>query len=276
MMTTGASRSRAQETFEHRTIEQMVVQRLQESITQGRLVPGQKLVYADIAEQMNVSVTPVREAVKTLEALGLVTIRPHRTAIVSYLTEDQVQQLYALRLLLEGWATERTVENMEAEDVSHLKNVYEEMDRVVEVLNRNVNDVVRTEAIVSLQHLHNEFHSCIYSRSGNEYLDQAIRVLRSQVATYWPVINRYSIERVNMSHRQHFDIFCACEQRKPAEASELMKRHLQGTVPWIIEHIRAVHREGGEGRRRGKVGVGTIAELRSGGSARRVQAGSGS
>jgi DNA-binding GntR family transcriptional regulator len=264
-MTSGTSRYRSQETLEHRTIEQMVVQRLRDAITQGRLVPGQKLVYADIAEQMNVSVTPVREAVKTLEALGLVTIRPHRTAIVSSLTEDQVQQLYALRLLLEGWATERTVTSMSPEDISHLKNVYEEMDRVVEVLNRNVNDVVRTEAIVSLQHLHTDFHSSIYAHSGNEYLDQAIRVLRSQVATYWPVINRYSIERVNISHRQHFDILCACEQKNPAEASQLMQKHLQGTVPWIIEHIRTVNTQSGEGQRRGKLDLDTVAVLRHGG-----------
>jgi DNA-binding GntR family transcriptional regulator len=264
MMMSVPPRYNAQEFPQHLTIEQSVVQRLQEAITQGRLVPGQKLVYADIAEQMNVSVTPVREAVKTLQALGLVTIRPHRTAFVSSLTEEQVQQLYSLRLLLEGLAVERTVEDMTADDVSHLKNVYEEMDRVVEVLNRDVNDVVRTEAIVSLQHLHNDFHSSLYSRSGNQYLDQVIKVLRSQVATYWPVINRYSIERVNMSHRQHFAILTASEQRKPAEASKLMRSHLEGTVPWIIEHIRAVNTEAGEGKTRKKHVIIPTVESRPG------------
>ena len=245
MTMTSPSRYRSQDTYEHRTIEQSVVQRLQQAITQGHLVPGQKLVYSEIADEMNVSVTPVREAVKTLEALGLVTIRPHRTAFVSYLTEDQVEQLYALRTLLEGLATQRTVERITPDEISHLTEVYGEMDRVVETLNRVINDVVRSEGIVSLQHLHNDFHSSLYASCGNEYLIQTIGLLRSQVATYWPVINRYSIERVNKSHRQHFDILTACEQKQSMLASELMQSHLQGTVPWIIEHIRTDHRQDG-------------------------------
>jgi len=226
--------------YEHLTIQQSVVQKLQAAITQGYLLPGQKLVYADIANDLNVSVTPVREAVKTLEALGLVTIRPRRTAFVSCLTEGQVQQLYEMRTLLEGLATQHTVENMTDEGVSHLKNVYEEMDRVVELLNRAGNDVARSESIVSLQRLHNDFHASLYSSCGNQYLSQTIETLRSQVATYWPVINRYSVERVNISHREHYGILTACEERKPVLAAELLRSHLAGTVPWIIDHINAV------------------------------------
>jgi len=94
----------SQDSYEHRTIQQTVVQVLHDAITQGHLVPGQKLVYLEIADQLNVSVTRVREAVKTLEAMGMVTIHPHRTAFVSYLTGEQLEQLYVLRTLLEGMA----------------------------------------------------------------------------------------------------------------------------------------------------------------------------
>ena len=252
----------SQDKFEHQTIEQSVVQRLQAAITQGHLVPGQKLVYSEIAEDMNVSVTPVREAMKTLQALGLVTIRPHRTAFVSYLTEDQVEQLYALRTLLEGLATQRTVERITDAEISHLKQVYEEMDGVVEVLNRVANDIVRSEGIVSLQRLHNDFHSSLYASCGNQYLDQTIRLLRSQVATYWPVINRYSIQRVNKSHSQHFGILSACEQHKPLVTARLMRTHLQETVPWIIEHIRTGHPQAGEAEARGMRDITTTEEFR--------------
>ncbi len=231
-------RYRPQDTQEHRTIQQSVAHRLQEAITQGHLVPGHKLVYSEIADEMNVSVTPVREAMKALEALGLVTIRPHRTAFVSYLTEDQVKQLYALRTLLEGLATQYAVERITPDELSHLKDVYGELNRVVEVLNGNASDPVRTECIVSLQRLHNDFHSSLYSPCGNQYLLQMTELLRRQVATYFPVINRYSIKRVNKSHRQHFDILTAYEQEKPRVAAGLMRTHLQETVPWIIEHIR--------------------------------------
>ena len=107
-------------------------------------------------------------------------------------------------------------------------------------------------------------HGYFYSRSGNQYRDQGIKVLRSQVATYWPVINRYSIERVNISHRQHFEILSACEERKPVEAARLMQRHLEGTVPWIIEHLKMVHHEAGKGKVRGERAIAGTAETRGG------------
>jgi len=232
------SKYRSQDSHEHYTIQQSVVHKLQEAITQGYLVPGQKLLYSEIAEEMNVSVTPVREAVKTLEALGLVTIRPHRTAFVSYLTEDQLNQLYAVRTVLEGLATQQAVERVNPEELAHLRQVYGELNRVVEVLNSDTNDVVRSEGIASLQRLHSHFHLSLYAPCGNQYLLQMVEVLRSQVATYFPVINRYNVERVNKSHRQHLDILTAFEERKPAVAASLMQSHLQETVPWIVEHIR--------------------------------------
>lgn len=229
----------SQETYEHHTIQQSVVQRLQEAITQGRLVPGQKLVYSEIANEMNISVTPVREAVKALEATGLVTIHPHRTAFVSYLTEEQVTQLYALRTLLEGLATQYGVERITPDEISHLKDVYVELSRVVEILNSDTSDLVRSECIASLQSSHDDFHSSLSSPCGNQYLLQMTALLRRQVTTYFPIINRYSIDRVNKSHSQHLGILTACEQRKPELAASLMRTHLEETVPWIIEHIRA-------------------------------------
>ena len=235
----------SQDTPEHRTIQQSVVQMLQGAITQGHLVPGQKLVYSEIADELNVSVTPVREAVKALEALGLVTIHPHRTAFVSYLTEEQVKELYALRTLLEGLATEYAVERITPDELSHIRAVYEELDRVVGILNGNTDDLVRSESVASLQRFHDDFHSSLSSPCGNQYLLQVTALLRRQVATYFPIINRYSIERVNQSHRQHLDILTAYELKKPRLAASLMRTHLEQTVPWIIEHIRADYAHAG-------------------------------
>ena len=246
------------ESYEHRTIQQTVVQVLHDAITQGYLIPGQKLVYSEIAEQLNVSVTPVREAVKTLEAMGMVTIHPHRTAFVSYLTGEQLEQLYVLRTLLEGMATRYAVDRISPEGLAHLNHVYEELDRVIGVLNGDTNEVTRSEAIVSLRRLHDEFHVSLYAPCGNQYLLQMIDLLRGQVAIYWPVINRYDIARVNKSHFQHSEILDAYKEKKPGMAARLLRSHLEETVPWIVEHIRTNHPRGsGEGNL-GKVKDGIL------------------
>lgn len=223
---------------EHRTMRQMVVEKVRQAITQGRLTPGQKLVYADLAREINVSVTPVREAMKTLEALGLVTIRPYRTAYVSYLTADEIKQIYGLRKLLEGLATRSAAERTSREELSHLRRVLETKDREINVLTGSNDDTARSNAVVSLQRLHDEFHMSLYAASGNKYLYHLIGLLRSHLSTYFPVINRYSISRVNEARREHLNILTACEQRNPELAESLMQKHLAQTVPVLLEHIK--------------------------------------
>ncbi|MEE8420309.1 MAG: GntR family transcriptional regulator [Dehalococcoidales bacterium] len=224
---------------EHRTMRQVVVEKVRQGITQGRLTPGQKLVYSDLAREINVSVTPVREAMKTLEALGLVTIRPYRTAYVSYLTADEIEQIYVLRKLLEGLATRAAAERTSREELSHLRRVVEAKGREISVLTASDDDTVRSNIIVSLQRLHDEFHMGLYAASGDKYLCHLIGLLRSQLSTYFPVINRYSISRVNEAHREHLDILIACEQRNPALAERLMQEHLSRTVAVLLEHIKS-------------------------------------
>ena len=223
---------------EHRTMRQMVVEKVRQAITQGHLTPGQKLVYSDLAREINVSVTPVREAMKTLEALGLVTIRPYRTAYVSYLTADEIKQIYVLRKLLEGLATRSAAERTSREELSRLRRVLETQDREINVLTSSSDDTARSKSIVSLARLHDEFHMSLYAVSGDKYLCHLIGLLRSHLSTYFPVINRYSISRVNEAHREHLNILTACEQRNPELAESLMQKHLAQTVAVLLEHIK--------------------------------------
>ncbi len=224
---------------EHRTMRQVVVEKVRQGITQGRLTPGQKLVYSDLAREINVSVTPIREAMKTLEALGLVTIRPYRTAYVSYLTGDEIEQIYVLRKLLEGLATRAAAERTSREELSRLRRVLETKDREINVMTSSNDDTVRSNSIVSLQRLHDEFHMSLYAASGDKYLCHLIGLLRSQLSTYFPIINRYSISRVNEARREHLNILIACEQRNPDLAESLMQKHLAQTVAVLLEHIKS-------------------------------------
>lgn len=225
------------ESTAYRTRREIVIDKLREAILKGHLTPGRKLVYADLARDLNVSVTPVREAMKTLEAQGLVTIRPYRTAYVSYLTADEIQQIYALRKLLEGLATRSAAEYASHEELSHLRRVLEAMNQEINVLASSTDDVVRSNHIVSVQCLHDEFHMCLYAASGNKYLCHLIGLLRSYLSTYFPVINRYVMSRVDEAQQEHRGILSACENRKAELAEQLMKDHLAHTISVLVEYI---------------------------------------
>jgi DNA-binding GntR family transcriptional regulator len=246
---------------EHRTMRQIVVDKLRQAISTGHLIPGQKLVYSDIAKELNVSVTPIREAMKTLEALGLVTIRPYRTTYISCLTTDEIQQIYELRKLLEGWATRLAAKHISQEELSYLHGIMKARDKEISILSSSDDDTLRSNSIVSLQHLHDQFHMSLYEASGNKYISQLIGLLRGHLSNYFPIIERYSIKRIHEAQRQHYEILTACEHRNPELAEGLMQEHLAKTVSVLLEHIEAnIPHENDPGNKKREHAINTTAD----------------
>ena len=86
------------------TVRAMVAQKLREAIMSGTLKPGQRLVERELCEMIGVSRPSIREALRALEADGLVNIVPHRGPMVSTISLEEARQLYAARAVLEGFA----------------------------------------------------------------------------------------------------------------------------------------------------------------------------
>ena len=86
------------------TVRSMVAQKLREAIMSGTLKPGQRLIERELCEMTGVSRPSIREALRLLEADGLVTTVPHRGPVVSTISLEEARQLYAARAVLEGFA----------------------------------------------------------------------------------------------------------------------------------------------------------------------------
>src|SRR6202051_5223718 len=86
------------------TVRAMVAQKLREAIMSGTLKPGQRLVERELSERTGGSRPSIRDALRLLEADGLVTTVPHRGPVVSTISLDEAKQLYAARAVLEGFA----------------------------------------------------------------------------------------------------------------------------------------------------------------------------
>lgn len=110
-----------------RTKEGQVAQFLRERIISGELVRGQKLKQAELAQMLNLSITPVREALKLLEAEGYVTGSSHRGAEVAQIDVDQVDELYELRSLLESRLTREAAKRVTPQALAVLNQINKEM-----------------------------------------------------------------------------------------------------------------------------------------------------
>ncbi len=111
-----------------RTLAATVGQRLRSLILEGQLLPGTVLRLAPLAASLGVSVMPVREALRQLEAEGLVVVAPRRGATVAELSVEDVEEIYTLRIALESLCAGRAAERLTDADLVGLERRFAEME----------------------------------------------------------------------------------------------------------------------------------------------------
>jgi len=111
----------------HRTTHEYVRDVLRRAVLNGELAGGTRLVQAEIASSLNVSTTPVREALRDLAAEGLIDFDPHRGAIVQEKTPDELVEIYSIRRVLEPLAMRQAAGNMTKQQLEELRALHDGM-----------------------------------------------------------------------------------------------------------------------------------------------------
>lgn len=207
-----------------RTVKDTLVENLRDEIVRGDLVPGQRLRLADVTARFDVSAMPVREALRDLEAEGLVTIYPHRGAVVTQLSVDDLKDIYDIRANLEEMATRLAVPHMTEAILAELTSLVEQMDA-------HLGDVV------SLVKLNHQFHLTLYAASGRSHLRDLNRMLRYRTQHYLRAfVNELgSMPRAQVEHRA---ILEACRRGDAEQAASMTRDHVALVGDAIIEYVR--------------------------------------
>lgn len=195
-------------------LREVVFLRLRQAILQGDLQPGERLMEIQLANQLGVSRTPVREAIRKLELEGLVTMIPRRGAEVANITKRDMQDVLEVRSTLEELAVELCCNRITEDELIELKNG----SKVFEA-------AVRSGDVLTMADADIKFHDIIYRSTGNRRLIQIINNLREQ-------IYRYRLEHIkNESTRESL----IDEHNEILE--RIMKRDVEGARNSIREHI---------------------------------------
>ena len=182
--------------------------------------PGYRLVLASIAETLEMSVVPVREAIRRLEAEGLVTFERNVGARVSMVNGEQYRYSMETLGLLEGAATALSAEHMTAADLAHAR----QLNISLEASLKNFDPQAFTET-------NHEFHRVLACRCPNERLNDLVMVewerlnhLRTSTFSFIP-------ERARASVNEHYHILHLIETRAPADAVErAVRQHRSATL----------------------------------------------
>lgn len=200
-----------------------VIAILRENIRTGRLVPGQRLVEADIVRDTGASRSKVREALQRLENEGLVTIEEFRGASVRQLGVDEIQQIYQARMALEGMAAAAFA----ASDRQPLKKKLQKLQQSMDQLEHS-GDHRR------FAQLNDAWHALIIEGSGNRYMARFLAQLT--VPIYRLLFSSfYGAQRIDRANADHRIITQAIVDGRADLAEQAMRDHIKDGLTALSE-----------------------------------------
>jgi DNA-binding GntR family transcriptional regulator len=203
------------------TAHQMVRDTLRLAILSGRLVGGTRLVQADIAATLEVSTTPVREALRELASEGLIQFDPHRGAVVHEIDLDELREIYEIRMVLEPLAVRLAAARITDEQLERAAELVREMDATDDPgwwVERNW-----------------QFHSLIEQAAGSRRLGNVIKTVQNSATLYIAHAVQVHPARMKEGNAEHRALLVALRKHDGDKAAAILQKHLGRTMDAILK-----------------------------------------
>lgn len=202
--------------------QEAVAAALRLDILRGRIAAGARLDIDEIAARHGVSRTPVRDAMKQLEAEGLVQVLPYRGVEVTSLAAEDLRELFAIRIALERLAVAEAARNITQAELGGLRRILRRMDRARQ----------RDESWITLN---TSFHDAVHAASRWPRLIEMIRVQRTNLERYV----RASAGDLGIAdqQREHWSLLEALAAQDVDAAQEVIAQHLARTAQTLLRLI---------------------------------------
>jgi DNA-binding GntR family transcriptional regulator len=192
-----------------------VADKLRDQIIRGEIPEGAQLRQDAIATQYQVSRIPVREALRQLDAEGLIAIVPNRGAIVPALSPDDVEELFSIRALLEPEVLKLSIPHMTEQDFTE----------AAAILRKYVSELRRADHVSAWGRLNWQFHSTLYSRAVLPRFMAVIRNVNNSGERYTR-LQLYLTHGIKRANEEHHKILELCRNRDVPAACTLLRDHI--------------------------------------------------
>lgn len=207
----------------HKPLREMVYEELKMQILTGGIIPGTRMMEVELAEEMGVSRTPIREAIRKLEKEGLVTIEPRRGAYASRISTEDMVEILEVRQDLEGLAAELAASRMSPEQMKELKSISENYNRAVE--EGDMDSMIKHDTM---------FHRLIVDSCNNKILVHMVEQLQELVLRF-RYIYYDNFRRAEHMPEEHQDIMTAIAGGDTKKAREAADVHICRLKQLVIE-----------------------------------------
>ena len=201
----------------------VVAQALREAILHGFYDAGQPLRQDEIAATLQVSKIPVREALRRLEAEGLVVFYANRGATVAPLRSDEAQEIAEIRIALETLALRLALPNLTLRDLRHARGILDDLD--------GEHDSAKWGA------LNRDFHQSLYAPARRPQLLALITTQHRRFDRYMRVVLA-AMQHQHQSQMEHHTLLDACEQRNGTTAARVLEQHIAGAAQILVVQLQ--------------------------------------
>jgi len=201
--------------IEHKTRTQLVAEAIREKILSGEIKAGEPLRQAALAEELNVSRIPVREALLQLEAEGLVNFEAHKGATATQLSADQIDEIFDLRALLEAELLRHSIPQLTARDLLEAEAILYDLEEAVE----------RGDTQISTGQLNAQFHAKLYSKAQRPQTSELVQMYSKNSERYvrMHILLAGGFETAPSEHRLLLE---HCKKKRSDDACEFLKNHI--------------------------------------------------
>ena len=212
----------------YQPLREVVCEALRDAIREGTLKPGERLMEIQLAEQLGVSRTPVREAIRKLELDGYVIMMPRRGTYVANMSMRDISDIFEIRSALESLSNGLAAQRITPEELEHLQRLLvmissyvaeKDMDKIVEV------DI--------------EFHDLLYHASRNKRLVGIISNLRDQLTRFRTVSMSYP-GRLEATMEEHRAIVDAISNGDSKAAEKAAEKHMENSEKTLLKAMDAM------------------------------------
>jgi DNA-binding GntR family transcriptional regulator len=204
-----------------------VAKQIEEAILSSQFKPRERLVEMDLISRFGISRTVIREALKRLEAKGLIRTTPYRGAVVADLTTEEIEEIYFVRAELERIAARLVIKHITRKEIQSLKKLSKEAERHLRE---------KTHQMIEMD---SEFHRMIFRASRNSYLYGMIDFLRTKA--HIVRFNAWSLpHRIEQSILEHREMIRAIEDRNLSQFEKLIVKHLTFSKDSYMSQLKGV------------------------------------
>lgn len=214
-----ASRDKAQ----YASRSELVYQKLRDAIERAELKPGQRVMEAEVAEWLKVSRTPVREALRRLESVGMLALEPRVGLVVASISRQAMLELYAMREVLEGTAARLCARHASDLEVMELEELVRREDR----LQGNFDELARHNRL---------FHEAVHRGAHNRYLEKSLSAVNDSM---WLLGKSQMLlpERAQTALAEHSELLGAIRKRDGDAAEEAARRHVRSAQQQRLKQL---------------------------------------